>query len=343
MRAIGCLPKAAPGRCVTAVVLAASCFLPALPSLAASPVMAESRTPAEATAHALDELANCRAQRRPECPTPAPTSTATPTYTVTPTHTAEPVDPPTPAPTSVPSLPIPSQPIAAYMRPTSHLQTGATLELALPQGRWDVQTDCGDALAAWTDVELLGQVLHGPDDTWLCGIVSSVWVSDAVCATSKAGVCDAEMDGGFWEWLAAQAPTVMPTVDLSPTPTSSPTRRPSTPGVTRVQVQRVVQTVVSVQTVIVLVTPESLVTPTPRPSRTRSPTESATRAPSPSASATTALVVLVTPGPTPEAASGARALVSDANRLWLFGLVFGAAAVGATWFWFTRGRRRYVL
>jgi hypothetical protein len=333
---------------VRAVVLATSSVLVAQAALPiASAALADTRTPAEATAHALDELANCRAQRRPECPTGTPTSTPTTTPTITPTATAQPLDTATPAPTAGPRLPGASDPIAAYVRPSSHPETGAALELALPLGRWDVQTDCGDRLSPWTDVELLGQVLHAPDDRWRCGIVSSAWVSDATCATSETGVCAADMDGGFWEWLAAQPPTDTPTAEPSPPPTISPVAptRPSPPAAAGVQIQRVVQTVVSIQTVIVLVTPEVSSTATPRPATTRSPTATAaaTHAPSPSATATVPLVVLVTPVPTPEAGSGARALVSDTNRLWLFGLVFGAAAVGATWFWFTRGRRRYVL
>lgn len=60
-------------------------------------VQAESRTPAEATAHALDELANCVAQHRPECPTATPTLTATPTWTPSPTSTSTPTLEPTAA------------------------------------------------------------------------------------------------------------------------------------------------------------------------------------------------------------------------------------------------------
>jgi hypothetical protein len=198
------------------------------------------------------------------------------------------------------------------------------------------------------DVELLDQVLHAPDEAWMCDIVASVWVSDVVCATSEAGACSVDMDGGFWEFLAAEAPTETPTAEPSQTPTRSPiklTPRPALPGVGGVQIQRVVQTVVSIQTVVVVITPRVAGTPTPSPTPTGSstPTATATRTPSPSAAPTVQLVVRVTPGPTPEAVSAARALVSDTNRLWLFGLVFGAAAVGATWFWFTRGRRRYVV
>ncbi len=57
------------GGLVRPAVLAASSVVVALTALLmASPALAETRTPADATAHALDELANCRAQRRPDMP-----------------------------------------------------------------------------------------------------------------------------------------------------------------------------------------------------------------------------------------------------------------------------------
>jgi len=69
----------------------------------------DGRTPAEATAHALDELANCVAQHRPECPTATPTPpTATPTPVNTPspspTVTLETTSTPTVMPTPEPEL-----------------------------------------------------------------------------------------------------------------------------------------------------------------------------------------------------------------------------------------------
>src|SRR5438552_13678348 len=60
--------------------------LVAWPSVA----LASTRTPAEATAHALNEFANCRAQQRPECPTETATPTPTPTWTPSPTSTSSP-------------------------------------------------------------------------------------------------------------------------------------------------------------------------------------------------------------------------------------------------------------
>jgi hypothetical protein len=81
-------------------------------ALLAAPVAAESPAgSASATAHALDEQANCLAQRRPECPTftPLPTSTPTPAPTTAPSATAvpapslaPPADTPTPEPVPTP-------------------------------------------------------------------------------------------------------------------------------------------------------------------------------------------------------------------------------------------------
>jgi hypothetical protein len=70
--------------------------------ISASVARASSRTPAEATAHALDEQANVCAQRRPECP-----PTLTPTLTATPSPTSstkpQPSNTPTPEPTASPT------------------------------------------------------------------------------------------------------------------------------------------------------------------------------------------------------------------------------------------------
>lgn len=69
-----------------------------------TPALAQTRTAPAATQHALDELANCRAQRRPECATDTPTATLLPTWTPAPTSTPtlEPTDDPTVTPTSTP-------------------------------------------------------------------------------------------------------------------------------------------------------------------------------------------------------------------------------------------------
>jgi len=76
--------------------------------LVATILGAADRPPAVATAHALDELANCRAQQRPECPTATPTLTATPTPTFTPT--VAPTVTPTPTDTPEPVATLESEP-----------------------------------------------------------------------------------------------------------------------------------------------------------------------------------------------------------------------------------------
>jgi len=91
------------------LVLLAVAILGALGTvvLLPAPVLADSRTPAEATAHAREELANCRAQQRLECPTETPTPTLTATAIATstplPTPTPEPTEEPTVTPTATPA------------------------------------------------------------------------------------------------------------------------------------------------------------------------------------------------------------------------------------------------
>jgi hypothetical protein len=81
-----------------------------LVALTAAPASAQSRTPAEATQHALDELQNCRAMQGHHyttdfCPTDAPTATPRPTSipAAVPTEPkTEPRDVPTDAPDATP-------------------------------------------------------------------------------------------------------------------------------------------------------------------------------------------------------------------------------------------------
>ena len=74
------------------------------------PVAAESSgAAAGATAHALEEQANCYAQHRPECPTytPLPTLTPTPTPSPSATATLDPTVAPAPAPDTPTPVPTP--------------------------------------------------------------------------------------------------------------------------------------------------------------------------------------------------------------------------------------------
>jgi hypothetical protein len=75
--------------------------------LSGSARAAVDRPAPQATAHALDELANACAQRKPECPTSTPSPTLPPTSTFTPVPSATPV--PTATAESVP-LELPDEP-----------------------------------------------------------------------------------------------------------------------------------------------------------------------------------------------------------------------------------------
>jgi hypothetical protein len=203
--------------------------------------------PATATAHALDELANCRAQHRPECrtdvvtptPRPASTSTSTPLATATliptPTTTPEPQTADTPASDDPPlPMPQPGEAIAAYVRPTPRDATGTWLELALPQGRWAVLYDTSQCTAplAWTNVWLALDdqserlMTADRDDNGMCALVQWSWSSDAPCGADDRGACDVNMDEAYWSSSTQTAPAAT----SSPVPTSAPTTVPIAPA-----------------------------------------------------------------------------------------------------------------
>ena len=186
---------------------------------------AETRTPAQATAHALDELANCRAQNRPDaaqiCPTETPTPTLSPTATLTPIPAATPTDMPTDAPeptvTPLPALPAPppgDDPAPGYTRPLGN----GWLELALPQGRWAVYQadDCAPQVDAWREAWLTtaddGEVDLNATGV-ACGLVAAVWQSDAPCALDDQGVCQLVLDASYWDMLG-RTPTAVPSDTL---------------------------------------------------------------------------------------------------------------------------------
>jgi hypothetical protein len=102
-------PPAPPGPISSHIDLTGLALTAALTLLAliAAPAYADGpRTPSEATAHALEELANAIAQGKvTRTPTPAaPTLAATATLSPTPTATSSPTDTPTPEPTATPTL-----------------------------------------------------------------------------------------------------------------------------------------------------------------------------------------------------------------------------------------------
>ncbi|MBV9322871.1 MAG: hypothetical protein JO352_03665 [Chloroflexi bacterium] len=261
------------------------------------PAWAESRTPPEATQHALDELANCRAQNRPGAGQICPTETATPSPTPRPTSTPQPAASATPVPVDVSPVatPLPVMPVSGngYTRPLDDYW----LELALQQGRWAVYQadDCTPRVDPWVNVRTQVQDTGEVDlisEVADCGLVVEQWLSDAPCSVNDQGACDVSADASFWDMLS-HLPTPTPT----PTPTSAPpvaptraatqsqARQPAA-AVPQVQLRTVVQTVV----VVVPAEPEPTDTPvsiaTPSPSPTRPPTVGPTRSPTATSTST---------------------------------------------------------
>ncbi|HEY1296603.1 MAG TPA: hypothetical protein VGJ60_26290 [Chloroflexota bacterium] len=253
----------------------------------ALPAWAESRTPAEATQHALDELANCRAQNRPGASQICPTETATATPTPRPTSTPQPAASATPVPMDVAptGTPLPVMPVDGngYTRPLDD----HWLELALQQGRWAVYQadDCHPHVDPWvnavTQVQDTGEV-DLTSEAADCGLVVEQWLSNAPCSVNEQGACDVSADTSFWDMLShLPTPTPPPAPSVAPTraAASSQARQPA--SAPQVQVRAVVQTVVVVVTAEPTDTPVSIETPAPSPTRppTAGPTSSPTATP----------------------------------------------------------------
>jgi hypothetical protein len=286
-----------------------------------TPAVAWADQPAQATQHALDELANCRAQHRPECPTetPTPTATSTPSPvppTATPTRTVT----PEPTLTPQPALPVPegeAEASAAYVRPSTldAASVGpAWLELALDRGRWNVHvvtTECGERLGEWADVWLMygplivprGPYLLDPAEWEGCRIDMSVWHATVPCATDGDGVCSASADP-IWLSLAppeTELPMVAVVQPLPPPPVAPPAAPPAAAPVRQV-VQYVYAPTAVPQIVVVTATPLPTAVVPGRP--TTAPAATATLAP-PTAfwwqmTPTPVPTVEPTPEPTPE-------------------------------------------
>jgi hypothetical protein len=225
---------------------------------------------ASATAHARDELANCLAQHRPECPTPTPVLTATP-RPLPPMSTPIPDASATPAPipTSLPALLLPDweNGVSAYLRPSSWPDAAPEWqELALPWGRWDVQSDC--PRGGWFNVHAWQTPQGAPalvdvGEQWGCTVSLSVWHSDVPCAISADDICDFTADSSWIIAQSAAAPepaTVV--VTTAPTNTARPANLP--PPVAAPPVPQVVYVYVPGQTPID--------TPTPWPTQAPVPT-----------------------------------------------------------------------
>ncbi|HLJ80981.1 MAG TPA: hypothetical protein VKT52_05805 [Ktedonobacterales bacterium] len=275
-------------------------------ALDTTPVVAQTRPAPQATQHALDELANCRAQHRPECPPDTATPTLAPTSTSVPsaTWTPEPTDTPVPAPTK-PPLPMPSlgYAVAGYVRPTSHDPSDTWLELALPQGRWAILYDatlCAPP-PAWTNVWLAlddqsdRPITADRDDSAMCAVAQWSWSSDVPCAADDQGVCDVNLDAAYWDALARAEPTATDTPSETSTPTPRGGAQP-VPAAVRppsAEVRTVIQTVVVVVTVVPTDTPvaddTATLVPTRRPTSSPTPTRAATATSAPTRTPTVAV------------------------------------------------------
>ena len=291
-------------------------------------VISANRT-ATAVAHQAAELANALAQAK-ITRTPTPTSTPSPMATIAPAAVSMPMPNP-PSPTPLPALPVPAvgaDPVEGYLRPSLR-QDGQTLELALPQGRWDVRFTVPDCLAPWTNVELEpNAIVLGMTDPWpACDLAGASWSSDAPCALDDAGQCDVLADDSYWDMLGRTLPTETPTPTPAPTVTQAPVPpQPAAPAAARPvvpppAVQRFVETVV------VTATPEAaeVAAPTPSPSPT-----AATRTPTRAATATAARAA--TPAPTllpTRVPTSARAAQAPSER-WDW-TAFLAGVAGLVW------------
>jgi len=335
-----------------ALTIVASTLPLAIVSLvpAASAALAETRTSPQATQHALDELANCHAQRRPECPTATATATL-PTLAPPVTATLPPTS--TPAPTEIgqsptdPPLPLPmlGQATSGYVRPSPSNPNDRWLELAVPQGRWAVLYDtlC-KAPTPWTNVWLaLDEQSNRPitadrDDKALCAVSQWSWSSAVPCAEDELGVCDIERDGAYWDALAQADPAVAPTG----TPTVVPTLEPQPPAQSLSALsapQIVVRTIVVVATAAPSPTPPP--TPTQRHQSTATPMRTATSVPTSTARATpttppsstvTTSAIAALPTPPPTAAPVAPQQVAAWDWTLPFGILAAVAlAVGVVW------------
>jgi len=125
--------------------------------LLARPVWAETRTPPQATQHALDELANCIAQRRPECPTSTPTPSATPSSMPSPTSTS----------TALPAA------------------TDTFTPTVTPEPCWFIDQDLGDPDNAFIVFDEAGAPIPCPTDTAVTDAVKTPPTDTAIPTPSS--------------------------------------------------------------------------------------------------------------------------------------------------------------
>ena len=284
---------------------------------------------ATATAHALAELANCRAQHRPDCPTdtPTPALTATPRLTELPSPTDTPAPASTDTPASTPSdppLPVPNtdQATPAYVRPTPRDPSGTWLELAVPQGRWAVLYDTSLCAAPvpWTNVWLaVDEQSNRPitvdrDDGGMCAVAAWSWSSDVPCAVDGQGTCDVEMDGAYWDAIAQAEPAATDTpvpvpIDTQAPPSPAPSATPGAQAPRAGIAQAPRAPLPSARVVYVEVTPPPTEVPSsPETAALRMPT--VTPAPAAAASPTGAATETETPTTVPTVPSAVVGVIS---------------------------------
>jgi len=266
----------------------------------AAPVYAQQRPPAQATAHALDELANAIAQGKI-------TLTPTPTFSPQPraTPTVAPSETPAPTPTET-ATPVPvfeaiqAEPVNnAYLRPGPE----PWLELALPTGRYLIQTDC--SLTPWTEVwyHTSAPNLAGVND---CPLDGWMQFSDTPCAMNDDGVCDLTYDLSYQDYLGSLAPPTAIPAPAAASPPQSPVAPAAPRSVTPAPV-RVAQAATPVY-IVVTATPDAdsttrVPTPSARPTVTVAPTRTPILSPTtqptaiPTATATSVPVVAAVESP----------------------------------------------
>lgn len=216
--------------------------------LGTTPAYAQQQPRAAATEHALDELANCRAQGPRTgggfCPTDTPTPTATPmppssTATPWPTWTPQPTDVPTSTPTPAPC--------------------------------WLVDQDLGDPDAGYIVFDDQGDPVPCPTDT--PDQVDATLPDSGRVATPTSTPAPTATPRPVPQAAAAAAPDVQILVTvqpIQPTPTSldnAPTQR-STPMTIATSLVRMAPTSTSAPTATRTPTPSRTPTPAPTPTPT---------------------------------------------------------------------------
>lgn len=166
-------------------------------------VLAASRTPAEATAHALDELANCVAQGPRSGGDYCPTATPTPTVMPSPTSTSTP-------------------------RPETHDTTSWVLTVTViptPEPCWLQDEDLGDPANGWIVFDDQGAPVPCPTDT--PAEETPIEPTDTPTATPPAPQAQPLRIGAPAVGAPMQQVVVIQTVIVTAEPVATATPRPT--------------------------------------------------------------------------------------------------------------------